>query len=135
MSIPSRTRPLSKLENRHCRQGTPPSTVDFIRAGGNTPITTATPTANASQVIQTGSDPASILMPATPSTDESNGNDIGSSPLFRLYLEKSHRQTQLPVYPEAILRHRLPALYENNLKNLPPRPQKNFRYQQPSALN
>lgn len=94
-----RCEPRHSSMNRRCRPEDSSSTTNIIERRGCTPTTTATLTKNASAVLEIRSNPPSIPMPTTTSTNGSSAIYIDCALFCFVCVEKSHCRAQCPLIP------------------------------------
>lgn len=99
----------------------------LIKTGGSTPTSTAMPTTNGSPVMEIRFNSQSICRLDTLCTNGTNATYVESATFCRCP-ENSHRWAQWTSIPSYV-RLQFAALPEKNLRNLPSKPQKRFRYQ------
>lgn len=120
----------------HCRGRRETSAVkigDFTKEG-STSILTATPTKNALEVMQVGSNPRSISTPDTPNTKGSSVSFSGSALFCRECLKYFHRQAQYP-FIRSHLWPRFAAQRKNKLEGTSIKTAERYRYQPSGAHN
>lgn len=107
-------------KQRRGRQGCSRNRIKVVKSGVSTSTTTAAPITNALAVMQIGSNPHSVSMPATPSKNRGSGTLVDLSLFRRNYAEKSQLQARNQFIPSH-LRKWVAAKRKNNLKHLEPR--------------